>query len=57
MRTKSKAEQRLMLAAAHSPKFSKKVKVPQSVAKEFVAADKKAGRLKSGGSVANHRKK
>jgi len=36
-----------MLAAAHSPAFAKKVGVPVSVGKDFVAADKKAGRLKS----------
>ena len=35
-----------MLAAAHNPKFAKKVKVPQSVAKEFVKADQKLGKLK-----------
>jgi hypothetical protein len=31
-----------MQAAAHSPKFAKAAKIPQSVAKEFVSADQKA---------------
>jgi hypothetical protein len=30
-----------MQAAAHNPKFARKVGIPVSVAKEFVAADKK----------------
>ena len=47
MPTRSKAQQRLMLAAAHSKDFAKKSGVPMSVAKEFIAEDKKAGRLKS----------
>lgn len=40
MPSKSKAQQRLMQAAAHDPAFAKKVGVPQKVAREFVAADK-----------------
>jgi hypothetical protein len=35
-----------MAAAAHNPKFAKKVGVPLKVAKEFVAADQKSGLLK-----------
>lgn len=35
-----------MRAAAHNKAFAKKAGVPQSVAKEFVAADKKRGRKK-----------
>jgi hypothetical protein len=31
-----------MAAAAHSPAFAKKVGVPQSVAREFSEADKRA---------------
>jgi len=31
-----------MEAVAHSSKFARKVKVPQSVGKDFVAADKKS---------------
>jgi len=36
----SKAQARLMAAAAHNPSFAKKVGVPGKVAKEFNAADK-----------------
>lgn len=39
MPSKSSAQARLMRAAAHDPKFAKKVDVPQRVAKEFVKAD------------------
>lgn len=39
-----------MQAVAHSPKFAKKVGIPQSVGKEFAAADKK---MKDGGLYAN----
>ena len=46
MPTKSKAQQKLMLAVEHSPKFAKKVGIPQSVGKDFITADKKAGKLK-----------
>jgi len=35
-----------MQAAAHSPAFAKKVGIPVSVAKDFVAADKKRGTRK-----------
>lgn len=35
----SKAQKRTMQAAAHDPKFAKKMNIPQSVAREFVAAD------------------
>jgi hypothetical protein len=42
-----------MAAAAHNPKFAKKVGIPQGVAKEFNRADAKTGILrkkkKSGG--------
>lgn len=40
MPSKSPAQARLMAAVAHSPKFAKKVGVPQSVGKEFNAHDK-----------------
>ena len=40
MPSKSKAQARLMAAAAHNPAFAKKVGVPVSVAKEFNQADK-----------------
>lgn len=36
MPTKSPAQERLMQAVAHSPKFAKKVGIPQSVGREFV---------------------
>jgi hypothetical protein len=36
----SKAQAKLMAAAAHNPEFAKKVGVPTKVAKEFNAADK-----------------
>jgi hypothetical protein len=45
MPSKSPAQKRLMQAVAHSPKFAKKVGVPQKVGKEFAKADK----MKSGG--------
>jgi len=37
--SKSQAQERLMAAAAHNPKFAKKVGVPTKVAKEFNKAD------------------
>lgn len=46
MPSKSKAQQNLMRAVAHSPSFAKKVGVAVSVGKEFVAADKAAGKKK-----------
>jgi len=46
MPSKSSKQARLMQAAAHNPKFAKKTGVPQNVAKDFVAADKKAGKGK-----------
>jgi ribosome assembly protein YihI (activator of Der GTPase) len=36
----SKKQARTMAAAAHDPKFAKKVGIPVSVAKDFNAADK-----------------
>lgn len=45
MPSKSKKQHDFMEAAAHDPKFAAKAKIPQKVAKEFVAADK----AKSGG--------
>jgi hypothetical protein len=39
MPSKSAAQARLMAAAAHDPKFAKKVGVPQSVAKDYNKAD------------------
>ena len=36
MPAKSKAQEKLMQAVAHNPKFAKKVGIPQKVAKEMV---------------------
>jgi hypothetical protein len=40
MPSKSPAQERLMAAVAHNPAFAKKVRIPQSVGREFNAADK-----------------
>jgi hypothetical protein len=39
MPSKSKKQHRLMQAVAHNKKFAKKVGIPQSVGKDFSAAD------------------
>jgi hypothetical protein len=39
----SAKQHRFMEAIAHSPEFAKKAGVPQSVGKDFAAADKAAG--------------
>lgn len=50
MPSKSKKQHRLMEAVKHNPKFAKKVGIPQSVGRDFVAAD--AGkRFARGGGV------
>lgn len=46
MPSKSASQARLMAAAAHNPKFAKKVGVPEGVAKEFNKADAKTGILR-----------
>jgi hypothetical protein len=46
MPSRSKSQQRMMRAAAHNPAFAKKVGVPVSVAREYVDADKRAGKRK-----------
>ena len=51
MPSRSKKQARLMAAAAHDPEFAKSAGVPQSVAKEFNAADKKTGILKKKGKA------
>ena len=48
MPSKSKAQARLMAAAAHSPEFAKRVGVPVSVAREFNRADAGTGILSKG---------
>ena len=47
MPSKSPQQHRFMEAAAHNPEFAKKAGIPQSVAKEFVAADEKAAKKKT----------
>ena len=50
MPSRSQAQHNLMAMVAHDPKAAKRLKIPQSVGKEYVKADK--GRtFKSGGSV------
>lgn len=50
MPSKSKKQHNLMEAVAHNPAFAKKVGIPQSVGKEFAAADKgKSFKGKPGG--------
>lgn len=44
MPSKSAAQHRFMAAVAHNPKFAKQAGVPQSVGKDFMAADKKTSR-------------
>ena len=46
MPSKSKPQAKLMAAAAHDPKFARKVGVPPMVAKEFNAADARTGILR-----------
>jgi hypothetical protein len=53
MPSTSKKQHDFMQAAAHSPEFARKAKIPQKVAREFAAADrnkakfqKKSGRGK-----------
>jgi hypothetical protein len=48
MPSKTPKQARTMRAAAHDPKFAKKLGIPQTVAKEFVAADTKAKGGKKG---------
>jgi hypothetical protein len=47
MPSKSAQQHRFMEAAAHNPAFAEKAGIPQKVAKEFVAADKKAAKRTS----------
>ena len=47
MPSKSPAQHRFFEAVAHSPAFAKKTGVPQSVGKDFAAADDKAGITKT----------
>jgi hypothetical protein len=48
MPSKSKAQARMMAAAAHDDDFAKKVGVPQKTAREFNQGDKGGKLLKKG---------
>jgi len=41
MPSKSTAQHKAMLAAAYDPKAAKKLKIPQSVAQEYIRADRR----------------
>lgn len=45
----SKKQANTMRAAAHDPKFAKKMGIPQKVAREYVSADQRAGSVKKKG--------
>lgn len=45
MPSKTAKQARMMAAAAHDPKFAKKVGIPQKVAREYNQADKGRGIL------------
>lgn len=47
MPSKSAAQHKTMLAAAHNKAFAKKIGIPMSVAIDFMNADKKAGKFKA----------
>lgn len=51
MPSKSKSQARMFAAAAHDPKFAKKVGIDSSDAKEWAAADANKGTLKKGSKV------
>jgi hypothetical protein len=46
MPSKSKAQHNLMAMVAHDPKAAKRLKIPQSVGKDYVEADKARGAKK-----------
>lgn len=54
MPSKSTRQANFMRIAAHSPEFAKKAGVPQSVAREFYAEDKRSGLI---AKVAEDRRK
>jgi hypothetical protein len=43
MPSKTPKQEKTMRAAAHNPQFAKKVGIPQTVAKDFSAADQRKG--------------
>jgi hypothetical protein len=55
MPSTSKKQHNFMEAVAHSPSFAKKVGVPQSVGKDFSAADK-GRKFSKGGEMAESKK-
>jgi hypothetical protein len=55
MPSTSKKQHNLMAAVAHSPKFAKKVGIPQSVGEDFMKADK-GKQFKRGGEMAESKK-
>jgi len=55
MPSSSKKQHNFMEAIAHSPSFAKKVGVPQSVGKDFAAADK-GRKFSKGGDMAESKK-
>lgn len=57
MPSKSPAQHRLMQAVAHSPDFARKVKIPQSVGREFAAADAGTGILSKAMAKASSKKR
>ena len=56
MPPKSKAQERLMQAAAHDPAVAKKTGVPQDVAREFVAAEPAKGKAPKWGGPGRKRR-
>lgn len=54
MPSKSTKQAKFMRAISHSPKFAKKVGVPQSVGKEYEMADKKTKKFRGGGSAPDY---
>lgn len=51
MPSKSKLQHNFMAAIAHNPEFARKAGVKQSVGRDFITADKKAGRYAHGGTI------
>jgi hypothetical protein len=48
MPSETAKQARTMRAAAHDPAFAQRMSIPQSVAREFVKADKRRKRKKHG---------
>ena len=55
MPSQSKPQQNLMRGVAHDPKFAAKMGIPQSVGRDYVAADKAGGvRFNKGGMTVHN---